>query len=467
MDKDNKLLQIIKQSNFQMSCIGIGLGGSNVARAIAKKFNCSEYWSLNTSKQDDNAQDIQDINVNFINIGEMSGAGKNTDNGKAILKKNIMGLLKNENFIKRALTPFTKVTFVCYSLAGGTGSGVGPVLSKILTEKYGVLETVVFGSDQRESSLPYRRSYNDSVTDDIDSKKVSLYFDEEIKHSPGIHPDHFVIQVPILPSTGESGSSFINVLKSMDTIKQIQTENTNIPTFFVDNKDVSIRNSHIDYKESLNTINNEVAEIFHRYFQRYGHSSFGSLDPNDRLRFIRFGGIHVICRLQEIGSYSNKNNISSQNSEKIDVDLSIDKQLKKLEIVSPFYIPNGSTFQAMAFEVKEKYSKIAIDLMNKFSVKYTEPVPGFINGENGSSIELYDIIHYSCSPAFYSIITIYERLLEETNNAIRQSRDREITKVVDDDSRIKEFAMWGDSKVKKNEEPKKESNLSDIQSLLD
>ena len=118
-----------RKGGLNFGFIGVGQCGGN----IANEFNKLGYKSIaiNTSNTDLLKLDsIQKNNRLLINTG-IQGAGKNPEIGRRALEEHIETVMHligqvfdNEDMI-----------FVCAGLGGGTGSGIAPLLTQILTEQ--------------------------------------------------------------------------------------------------------------------------------------------------------------------------------------------------------------------------------------------------------------------------------------------------------------------------------------------
>ena len=119
-----------KSVGLNFGFIGIGQCGGN----IANEFNKLGYKSIaiNTSNTDLLKLDsIQKNNRLLINTG-VQGAGKNPEIGRRALEEHIESVMR---LIGQVFNNDMDMLYVCAGLGGGTGSGIAPLLTRILTEQ--------------------------------------------------------------------------------------------------------------------------------------------------------------------------------------------------------------------------------------------------------------------------------------------------------------------------------------------
>lgn len=115
--------------------IGIGNAGCQIARAAsAKGFNA---FIMNTSKKD-LADAVVGTDLKAILIGDGRGSGMHRDVSRAMFasqgNEGIRAIFTNPYFTEN-VEP-ADIVFVTFSAGGGTGSGVGPVMSNYLRQAY-------------------------------------------------------------------------------------------------------------------------------------------------------------------------------------------------------------------------------------------------------------------------------------------------------------------------------------------
>lgn len=110
--------------------IGIGNCGNQIAQLSKQELDC-KVVVMNTSDKD--LETIDPTIVRFI-VGDREGAGKNRDAAKQFLKDGITKVVESEKMVE--FMKDLQVVFVVSSIGGGSGSGISPVLSKILRQKF-------------------------------------------------------------------------------------------------------------------------------------------------------------------------------------------------------------------------------------------------------------------------------------------------------------------------------------------
>lgn len=149
---------------LQVGVIGIGNCGNQVALLAHKEAGCDVY-AINTS-DNDLAMLPDDIPRRAIGKGE--GSGKNRADAKKYLKGAIMELIAEEEF--KNFLASKDVILVVSSAGGGTGSGIAPLLSKIISSTarhadgtpklvilVGVLPRIAEGYSTQVNALDYTR----------------------------------------------------------------------------------------------------------------------------------------------------------------------------------------------------------------------------------------------------------------------------------------------------------------------
>src|SRR5690554_4876873 len=128
------------QIGLNFGFIGIGQCGGNIANEFTKLGY--KAIAINTAKSDllklDN---IQKNNKLLINTG-VQGAGKNPEIGRRALEEHIEDVM---HLINLVFDESIDMIYVCAGLGGGTGSGITPLLTQVLTEqgiKTGVIATI-------------------------------------------------------------------------------------------------------------------------------------------------------------------------------------------------------------------------------------------------------------------------------------------------------------------------------------
>jgi len=114
---------------LKVCTIGIGNAGNQIAE-LAKIEKDIPGLALNSSEKDlTNVKSIPKLIV-----GDQKGAGKNRDEAKRFIREQIANLLGQEKFVEYVSA--YDVIFIVSSIGGGTGSGMAPIMTDILTRKF-------------------------------------------------------------------------------------------------------------------------------------------------------------------------------------------------------------------------------------------------------------------------------------------------------------------------------------------
>lgn len=136
-----KMKEILGEKvRLKVSVIGCGNAGSQVANLLQGQF---PVFAINSSERDlDNR--VMDSKIPAFIIGdEARGAGKNRDVAKALLKKNGRNLFEKTEFI--SIIEDADVIVVCGAMAGGTGSGIAPILLDMMVQMYSQKIFIYYG----------------------------------------------------------------------------------------------------------------------------------------------------------------------------------------------------------------------------------------------------------------------------------------------------------------------------------
>ena len=114
-----------------VSVIGVGNAGGQVLNAVREDF---PVFAINSSAKDLDSVVVGDKIPAFIAGSEARGAGKSRDIAKSLFKVNGRQLFEKREFTD--MVEESDVVFVTGAMAGGTGSGIAPVLLDMLTQMY-------------------------------------------------------------------------------------------------------------------------------------------------------------------------------------------------------------------------------------------------------------------------------------------------------------------------------------------
>lgn len=279
-----------------VTVFGCGLGGTNIAKSIKNSLGdmVGSTTIMNVSKQDLSRIDEKEFNIIDIStlLGEsrkIDGTGKRREVASGIFKRCVLETDSFTTDIANTITPKTKIVFVCYSLGGGFGSGVGNLLVSLLNNP-----NLLFKNAKGEPNTEY-----------------------------------LVFGVGILPNMKSGTETLLNSIYNLKEMRKL-VENKTGSFFLVNNNNTDPESR--SYIEELSKINSRVGDLFNRYLQLYGDGEFGNLDFSDRLRALEYSGLHCLCEL---------NFTKNQNGRTV---------IKK---TSPFFIPNNTKVKNLSYEVNK------------------------------------------------------------------------------------------------------------------
>ena len=261
---------------LSVSCIGLGNCGGQIAN-LAKREKDIPGIAINSSDKDlSNVSEIKKII-----IGDTKGAGKNRADARKFMQEQISALLQEETFLD-VITPHD-VVFVISSIGGGTGSGMAPVFTDILTRKF---------SDKK-----------------------------------------FVL-IEVYPPLRESLAAQQN---GIDYLREVQKFIPDAVYMCYDNN----RLSHLPTSEMMEKVNMEIVEHMDIIRGKYLYPTpYNSIDEKDMLRILGTPGRLAVYELPEI---KEKDLDSETIEDKIinviknvstNVELDRDKIIKRLGVIS-------------------------------------------------------------------------------------------------------------------------------------
>jgi hypothetical protein len=284
------------------------LSGNEVTRTISIGAKKGDY------KKDADGNVLKDAAGNPIPVEEIDGAGKDRKVSYQYFKMHVRDYV--EELKKFLLEEPYDIIYLSFSTAGGTGSGIGPKLTKVLS---------------------------------------SLAVLDEIEHKTGKRPLVYgVVELPELDSSKEGSISYENTLEALNEINEIiNPADGSAPTarflFVNNNYDKSKFSVHSD---QLNGVNNAVADMIKRYTAFFGTSRRSILDRSDRLNAMKVTGIHSFMTFNGDG--------------------------KRVE--SPFVIPDGERVKRCTYEVPEAAESVVASVISSTGCGYDDIVHGFSEG---------------------------------------------------------------------------------------
>lgn len=233
----------------KIAAIGIGQGGSNLAIQLASVFGTQKNIGLvNLSSQDnESAKGVPLENIVNLDGTGFSGAGKDRTVGKSAYSDNYDKI----GDLAAKVAKGCDYLFVCYSLAGGTGSGLGPAVTGYLS------------------------------TDEFKKKLGTTII---------------TMGLPILPDYTEGTIAMTNAVEALEEIHKLSIKG--IASFaIIDNGFSKATKINEKYAE----INNHAAELLKRYLLVFGNSRSGCLDTRDRARGMGVPGLHSFVAIDANG----------------------------------------------------------------------------------------------------------------------------------------------------------------------
>lgn len=111
--------------------IGIGEGGCNIVN-IFEKLGYKKVYYINSASKDLDNLDTFDATNTVFHIDNEFGCARNRNKAKQLAKENYDLILSN---IQKKMSNL-KIIFVVFSMGGGTGSGMSPILLNGLTKRF-------------------------------------------------------------------------------------------------------------------------------------------------------------------------------------------------------------------------------------------------------------------------------------------------------------------------------------------
>lgn len=245
----------------RVAAVGIGLAGSRMAVRIREEFGEEDAVAgvLNLSDQEIRASGVpQNLQMKVGGKG-FEGAGKDRDVGFQAFNENKEEL--KEWFKENILVEKPQYLFLCFSAGGGTGSGMGPALTALISGN-GFL---------KEAGLKE-------------------------------HEKPVVMGLIAIPDRSEGILSYTNTMSCYDHVHKLMEAGANgrpIARFAIVNNSFGKEGDH---RSKFERVNGAVAKTIRRYLKDYGTSSLGSLDRSDRKTALTIMGLHSFYNIVEHGN---------------------------------------------------------------------------------------------------------------------------------------------------------------------
>lgn len=200
--------------------VGVGQAGSNIIKEL-KKQNFEHLAVINSS-----SYDLKNSNIEIskqLHLGDKEGCGKDRNIAKEIMQ---IEYKKAVEFIKNIFPDSVKIIYFIFSTGGGTGSGMTPVLIKVL-EKMGI------------------------------NKEVGA--------------------IAIYPSMKEDIQAMLNTVEAMAELYSLD-----IPVMNIDN-------TKIEKVNQLEFLNSKIAKYFNDFLEEK-HSEYGTMDIQEKIKILTTPG---------------------------------------------------------------------------------------------------------------------------------------------------------------------------------
>lgn len=275
--------------------IGIGNCGNQIADLAFREKHIPGV-AINSS-----SKDLQNVkSIPKLTIGDEKGAGKDRMTAKTFVKEKVKTLLSHEN-LNELIEP-QDVVFVVSSIGGGTGSGMAPMMTDILSRKYPNKRFIII-----EVYAPIKES--------IGAQQNSIEFLEEVKSN--------------LP---------------------------NVTYMCYDNN----RFANMSTSEMMERVNGEIIEHIDIIRGQYLYATpYNSIDEKDMLRFLTTAGRLAIYDYQ----YFNEKDLDSSTieetlidiikNESANVEIERDKIIKRFGVITNLNERLNKEFNSSCDKVKE------------------------------------------------------------------------------------------------------------------
>lgn len=280
---------------LKICTIGIGNAGNQIAELAMVKYQIPGI-AINSSQKDL----ISVKNIPKIVIGDEKGAGKSRDEAKRFIKMHVKNLLEQEKFINHVES--ADIIFIISSIGGGTGSGMSPIMTDILSRKF---------SDKK-----------------------------------------FVL-IEVYPPIGESIAAQQN---GLDYLKEVRSFLPNAVYMAYDNN----RRANLTSPDMMKAVNDEIVEHLLVFRGDYLYPTpYNSIDEKDTMRFISTPGRLAVYMLDDIKEKDFDDQsledalINIIKNESTNVELDRDKIVKRLGVITNLNPTLNNLFNVNLTKIKE------------------------------------------------------------------------------------------------------------------
>jgi len=364
--QEEEVLQM-GRSTWNVLTIGVGQGGGKAAFYVANKFNCKEdALYINSSSKDLESLENAANPSQVIKLGEnVEGSGKDRE-----VSERLLGVFYN-TVIDRIKVQMKKkkynFIFVVFSTSGGTGSGIGPKLTALLTSQEFLASVEDYAEDERP----------------------------------------LVFGIALLPEISdlEGTKSLKNTLLTLDDINScVNNPRTGYPIaryILVTNGSVPVKNSENKQSAQHLRINNMIADYLHRYLTMYGHSRLSHTDRNDRLKSLEVMGLHSFGSLTPVTTPAGTIYTTG---------------------ATPFIIPEGERVRLVTYEVADSDEVNIINFFKNSGLVIDDQIAGYFDTNWRGNKGFTNIIGFH---GFRNISKISERYSDRLNKILLDDAKRE------------------------------------------
>lgn len=211
--RDKNSDEIIPTTTRRLMIIGCGDGGCNIATTIARKIPDESFViAYNTSTR--NVDDIV-ADTHIFPVAE-DGSGKERDYSKNVFKQNAFKKLLDK--VQEILTELVDIAYIiiCTTTDGGTGSGVSPMVAKLLSDNTDipVILMGVYPSMDEDATSQYNALQWQSEVDKIQLPYFILDNNQPGMRKPLVHEavNNQAALIASLLAGKEFGNSNISII---------------------------------------------------------------------------------------------------------------------------------------------------------------------------------------------------------------------------------------------------------------
>ena len=280
---------------IKICTIGIGNCGNQISDLAMTMYQIPGI-AINSSQNDL----INIKNITKIILGDQKGSGKSRDEAKKFVKMHVRTLLEQEKFVNHISDH--DIVFIISSIGGGTGSGMAPIVTDVLSRKF---------------------------------------------------PDKKFILIGVYPPIGESLAAQQN---SLDYLKEVHSFLPNVSYMAYDNN----KFSNLPTPEMMQKINKEIVESIVVFRGDYFYATpYNSIDEKDLMNIVDAPGRLAVYILNNIKE-KDFDNITIENgiiniikNVSGNVELDRDKIVKKIGCVTNLNSKMNSMIDPNYSKIKE------------------------------------------------------------------------------------------------------------------